>query len=101
MRRRRPGTVVLVCAVVVTGLLAGRGLYAASSGQAPEDARRITLADFKKLYDEGRVVVLDVRAAQTYREGHIAGAISAPLDTVVGRAGEWRGTDKVVVTYCS
>ena len=67
----------------------------------PGTAGRIGAAELKKLYDAGKVVVLDVRGAAAYRDSHIAGALSVPLDTVAQRAAELKASGKVVVTYCT
>ena len=40
---------------------------------------RISLADFKKQHDQDKVLVIDTRSAESYRSGHIPGAISVPL----------------------
>ncbi len=48
---------------------------------------------------EGRVTVLDVRPAEEYRAGHIAGAVSVPLRELKARIKEIpRGQE--VVAYC-
>jgi 3-mercaptopyruvate sulfurtransferase SseA len=74
---------------------------AEAAQQNESSAGRIPLAEFKKLYDEGNAIVLDVRGIETYREGHIPGAISVPLGTVEARAAEWKTTKRPIVTYCS
>src|SRR5439155_6575232 len=66
-----------------------------------EPAPRMTLEDFKKLYDDPskRPIIIDVRAKETFDAGHIKGAISFPesdLDTRVGELPK----DKLVVAYC-
>jgi rhodanese-related sulfurtransferase len=62
---------------------------------------RTTMAEFKKLVADDNVIVLDVRDADAYRQGHIPGAILVPLNTVQTRAGEWKTATKPIVTYCS
>lgn len=80
-------------------LLAGPG--AAQPGSGLASVPRISLAEFRKLVEAGTVIVLDVRSPQAYREGHIPGALSVPLETVAARAAEWRGAARPVVTYCT
>ncbi len=77
------------------------GSDAAQRDGGPGSVPRISLGEFRKLVDAGTVVILDVRSSQAYREGHIPGALSVPLDTVATRAAEWRGTGKPIVTYCT
>jgi len=64
-------------------------------------APRITLEEFKRLLESDSIVVLDVRSPESYREGHIPGAISIPNDAVVSRVNELKGFKKPIVTYCS
>jgi 3-mercaptopyruvate sulfurtransferase SseA len=64
-------------------------------------AERMPMAEFKRLFDEGAVVVLDVRGTSAYRDGHVPGSLSVPLDTVGRRAGEWKNETKPIVAYCS
>ncbi len=47
----------------------------------------------------GEVVVLDVRPADEYEAGHVAGAVSIPLDELDDRLGELPA-DTEVVAYC-
>jgi len=47
----------------------------------------------------GRVVVLDVRPPAEYRAGHIAGAVSAPVETLASRLPRVRRGAEVVA-YC-
>lgn len=47
----------------------------------------------------GDVVVLDVRPGEEYAAGHVAGALSIPLDELVERLGELPG-DAEIVAYC-
>lgn len=55
--------------------------------------------DFEELLATGEVTLLDVRPAQEYLSGHIPGARSAPLGTLVTEVSALRGTSSVV-TYC-
>gem|GEM_PF-3163519 len=53
--------------------------------QAPDlsTAPRISMAEFKPLFRSGKVLVVDVRDGVSYRTGHIPGARSMPLDTLL------------------
>jgi hypothetical protein len=66
-----------------------------------EPAPRMTLEDFKKLYDDPakRPIIIDVRAKEAYDAGHIEGAISFPEADVDTRVGELP-KNKLVVAYC-
>lgn len=68
---------------------------------AGSDPPRMPLDQFKALYDNPstRPMIIDVRAAASYDEGHIAGAISFPESDVDTRVKEIP-KDKLVVAYC-
>jgi predicted methyltransferase len=80
----------------------GRSIEQAPAGddwKSPE--LRIAVEEFKRLFATGEVLVLDVRDPQSYREGHLPGAILAPPDTLEARAAEWKNEKRPIVTYCS
>jgi rhodanese-related sulfurtransferase len=62
---------------------------------------RIGWDEFKKLYDENKVVVVDVRGEAAYQTGHIPGARSIPLGDVEKRIVELKKLKKPIVTYCA
>jgi rhodanese-related sulfurtransferase len=53
------------------------------------------------LHDAGKVVVVDVRAAEAYEAAHIPGARSVPLDQVESRAEELKKLGLPLVLYCA
>jgi len=65
------------------------------------DPPRISLETFKKLYDDPktRPPIYDVRAIETYQQGHIVGSLSLPEADVDTRYQEVP-KDKLVVLYC-
>jgi hypothetical protein len=72
------------------------------AGRDPNAAAlRISLADFKKLVDQGAVLVVDVRDPQSYAAGHIPDALNVPLDRLEKEAPALRRARKPIVTYCS
>ena len=71
------------------------------AAQGEAEARRLSLDEVKKALDEGRIVLLDVRAAEAYGKGHIPGALSVPLDAVAAKAGELKKSGKRIVAYCA
>lgn len=64
-------------------------------------APRMTLAEFKALYDDParRPMVVDVRAAEAFQQGHIQGAVNIPEADVATRLAEFP-KDKLIVAYC-
>jgi rhodanese-related sulfurtransferase len=81
---------------------------ASSPAQQPPAAQsaesrvpRITIEELKKLMDEQKVVVVDVRSADAYNNGHIKGAINLPLDKIQAGKYDALPRDKRIITYCS
>jgi len=63
----------------------------------------IAIEEFRKIADnrpEGTLIV-DVRDAGAYADGHIPGAINVPLGDIPGRAARLKAAKKAIVTYCS
>ena len=42
----------------------------------------ISLAEMKRIFDEGTAIILDARDASEYEQGHIPGAINIPYDRI-------------------
>jgi hypothetical protein len=61
---------------------------------------RITSKELKDLLDQGRAVVVDVRAAEYFQQRHIPGSLNIPLSETVLRANELP-EGKTVVTICT
>lgn len=62
---------------------------------------RIEWAEFKKLYDGGKVVVVDVRDPVAFENSRIPGSINVPLGQVAARVAELRKHGKPLVFYCA
>jgi 3-mercaptopyruvate sulfurtransferase SseA len=91
-------------AVVAAGAWPSQPAPAVTAASAQVEiatAPRISVADFKKLFASGDVVVLDVRSADAYTRGHIPGAVLVPEASVESRAGEWLKEKRPIVTYCT
>ncbi len=100
MRRARVAA-ALALAVFAAGPVALPPLQ--SRAYAQMDAARISLPEFKKLYDAGKVLVVDTRDAQSYRAGHVPGAILVSQDMVPARLADVKAkaAGKLVVAYCT
>lgn len=61
---------------------------------------RVTIEEAKVAMDEGTVVVLDVRDAESYAISHMPGAINIPTNELASRLGELDKTDWII-TYCT
>jgi 3-mercaptopyruvate sulfurtransferase SseA len=69
-------------------------------GDHADEAPRITLADAKKDFDAGTAVFVDTRAAASYQQEHVKGAINMPMEAVETRYKEIP-TGKKIIAYCS
>lgn len=63
------------------------------------DTEHLTREDLFARVENGDAVVLDVRPAEEYAEGHIPGAVSVPLDELPSRLAELPD-DVEIVAYC-
>ena len=74
-----------------------------AAGQVADETAvpRMSVADLKEAVDAGRALVVDVRDAGSYADGHIPGAINVPLDTLPQKLARLRTAKKTIVTYCS
>ena len=74
-----------------------------ASPRTAADVPRVTTRDFMRMHEAGGALVVDVRSAEVFRLGRIAGAINVPLDQITQRAVEIRerAGNRVIVTYCS
>ena len=62
---------------------------------------RVSWTEFKKLYDAGKVEVVDVRGNEAFEAGHIPGARSIPLDEVEKRVDVLKKAAKPIIVYCA
>ncbi|HEY0384523.1 MAG TPA: rhodanese-like domain-containing protein [Pyrinomonadaceae bacterium] len=65
-----------------------------------DGVRRITAAEAHDALDKGTAIVVDVRGDESYKLGHIKGALSIPVNEFVARIKELP-RDKMIITYCS
>jgi len=62
---------------------------------------KISAEEAKKMLDEQEVVIVDVRTEAEYAEGHIAGAVLVPNETIGEEApAELPDKDAVLLVYC-
>ena len=77
-------------------------LAAASlSAQAIRDVPRITIDELKPLIERGAVLVLDVRRADEFAEGHIPGAVNLEYTLVPAQGGRFKAETRPIVAYCA
>lgn len=90
---RRAAGVALTALLVTVGPAAAQGQPLGATIAPSELADRIEAG--------GAPYVLDVRTAEEYADGHIAGAVNIPHTELAGRLGELDfGTSEEIVVYC-
>lgn len=89
--------------MLVVAFVLASAMAAAAGRQAPDEASaaRISLTDFKKVFDAKAVVILDVRDPASYAAGHIPGALLVPLEALAKKAPELKASKKPIVAYCA
>jgi hypothetical protein len=101
-------TMLLASLLFLTVAVAGQGpgtttkkpeTKAPPAQHKPEDdAPRISLAEAHAALEQGKAIMIDVRGQDSYRAGHIKGALWMP--DVASRTKELP-RDKMIITYCS
>jgi predicted sulfurtransferase len=91
--------------IVIIALLVFLSACAPTAPQIPqtEDAvPRVTVKEAKSALDNGKAIIVDVRNAEYYAEGHAAGAISIPLDNFENNIEDLTLDKKLwIITYCT
>jgi 3-mercaptopyruvate sulfurtransferase SseA len=75
---------------------------AAPAHQNEEDkAPRVNVQEARKLIEEGKAIIIDVRGGEAYKMSHIKGAPNIPLDKIA--TGDFKDLpkDKLIIAYCS
>jgi len=67
----------------------------------PDKMARITVAELKKLQATGSVTVVDVRDTDSFKAGHVPGALSIPLAEVSANVARLKSARKPLVFYCA
>jgi 3-mercaptopyruvate sulfurtransferase SseA len=74
---------------------------APTTSTAPTDGvERITTSELRDALEKGTAIVVDVRTPESFKSGHIRGAINIPEPEIARRKDELP-RDKKIVLYCS
>jgi len=66
------------------------------------DVPRVPVEDAKSALDNGEAVIVDVRSAESYAEGHMTGALSIPLGLIESNPSSLDlDKDQWIITYCT
>ncbi len=91
------------CAMLTAALLLS-GIGAQSVLADEMGYTQITMEDAQKVFAEENTedyIIVDVRTAQEYAEGHIPGAVNVPNETITDQAGELLpDKEEVLYVYC-
>jgi len=87
--------------VVLAALIALAGAAGLRAEDDLSSVPRVLMEQFKKDLDAGKVLVIDVRSLDTYRAGHIPGAISVPTSALAAQVARLKTARKPIVAYCS
>ena len=73
------------------------------AGQVADETAvpRISVSELKRAIDAGQALVIDVRDAGSYADGHLPGAINVPLEALPHKLAALKAAKKPIVTYCS
>jgi hydroxyacylglutathione hydrolase len=70
--------------------------------QTEADVPRVKVEEAKSAFDSGKAIIVDVRSAEAYAEGHAAGAISIPLTNFENNIEDLSlDKDQWIITYCT
>ena len=103
--------------LLILAFIVGAGLLACNSNETllsqtpkppnqtaptppPDNARRITVIDLHKLWENNEVLIIDTRAESAFKDEHIKGAISVPAGTLTSKFADLP-RDKMIAAYCT
>jgi 3-mercaptopyruvate sulfurtransferase SseA len=70
--------------------------------QTEADVPRVKVEEAKSAFDSGKAIIVDVRSAEAYAEGHAAGAISIPLTEFENNIENLSlDKDQWIIPYCT
>jgi len=98
------GGLLILAAAVILILQTGTPQTAAVPTNDPTlpypNINRVSPVDAKAALDDGKAIILDVRAAEAYAASHIAGSISFPETDLSTRQAEL-DPNQWIITYCT
>jgi rhodanese-related sulfurtransferase len=74
---------------------------ATAGKQAMRNVPRITVDELRALIDKKAVVVIDVRDPGQFKEARIPGSINIDYTEMPGKAKQFKGETRTIVTYCA
>ena len=103
MKKRSTNVLNLLVALVLVSFV-GSALHAEdklAEKPASKGVEKITIEQFEEKAKEKDVVILDVRSAEEFKEGHVPGATNVNVsDEKFAEKVEALGKDKSILVYC-
>ncbi|MGE0887707.1 MAG: rhodanese-like domain-containing protein [Blastocatellales bacterium] len=62
---------------------------------------RVRAEETKKMVDEGKAIIIDVRGTEAYKLSHIKGSIDYPLSKLENKDFNGLPKDKRIIAYCT
>ena len=91
---------IIAVAAVAFVALSALAVVAGGRAQGDDGVRRVTPVEARAAVEKGQAVIVDVRGEDSFKAGHVKGALWIPVGDIGSRAGELpRG--KMIITYCS
>lgn len=69
--------------------------------QSTRSVPRISIDEIKPLMAKKQVILVDVRDAQAFAEGHMPGAINILFDHIPNHVDKLAKDPRLIVTYCA
>ena len=91
----------LVAAFLLTTSGALPSIDLAGGVQAIRSVPRISIDELKALMEKNAVLVIDVRDADAFANGHIPGAVNVDYTKVLDQADRFKRETRTIVTYCA
>ncbi len=92
--------IISVAAIAIVALAALAFVVAGRAQENGDGVRRVTPAEARAAVEKDQAIIVDVRGEESFKAGHVKGALWIPVNDIASRAGELpRG--KMIITYCS
>ena len=97
-----PNKIHLIVTLVLFTLLSACTSQTPQIPQTEDEVPRVTVEEAKAAFDKGKAIIVDVRSAEAYAEGHAVGAVSIPLAEFENNIESLSvNKDQWIITYCT
>jgi 3-mercaptopyruvate sulfurtransferase SseA len=93
---------LLIVTIVLLVILSACASQTPQIPQTEDEVPRVTVEDAKSAVESSGAIIVDVRSAESYATGHVAGAISIPLDEFENNIDNLAlDKEQWIITYCT